>query len=205
MFSKLANLISIFLHPLLLTSILFALLFGINSPVVSPITSASRPFLLITFLVTFIIPVMSISVLRLSKTISNFTLEDRKERRVPFLFISVFYATASWMFIDKINPGPAINVIFLSISGIIIALTAITFFWKISAHGAGVGGFIGFLVAFHLKAPQNELIWLIIASVLLSGFLMSARLYLNVHKPKEVHVGGILGFLISFLAILIFA
>jgi len=101
--------------------------------------------------------------------------------------------------------SPTVGLILGTITFIIILITVITLFVKISAHSAGVGGLFGFLLVFHLNTPQNGMIWILVLTVLLSGTVMSARLYLNVHKPKEVYLGVLLGFVISFLSIVFFA
>lgn len=188
-----------------MTSTLFAILFAFGSPVVSVMTGNIQSFMFIIFLITFIIPILSLSVLRLTKTISDITLVDRRERIIPFVFISIFYLTITWLFVARIGMTPMVNLIFIAISVIISSLTVITLFWKISAHGAGVGGLLGFLVAFYVLSPEGDLIWAIIGVILLGGVVMSSRLYLNVHRPKEVHIGGLLGFLISFIVIVVFS
>lgn len=162
-----------------------------------------RPFMLIIFLITFLIPVVSISFLRVTNTINSFKLNNRKERIIPFSFISVFYLTATFLFIYKVQMGPSINLVLGTITAIIIFITVITFFWKISAHSAGVGGMLGFMLAFYLKDPQFGNLWILALIVIISGAVMSSRLYLNVHNPRQVYAGALIGFLISFLSILL--
>ena len=205
MISKAANLLSIIFHPLLMTSILFAILYSVGSPVTLPVAPAINQFLLIIFLITFLIPLLSISFLRLTKTISSVYLVDRKERVIPFIFITVFYFTISFMFIYKQNITSGINLVFLTISILILLVTAITFFFKISAHAAALGGIVGFIMAYYLKSPELVSMEWVLGSILILGLIMSARLYLNAHKPSEVYFGSLLGFITCFISIIFYS
>ena len=205
MISKAANLLSIIFHPLLMTSILFAILYSVGSPVTLPVAPAIKQFLLIIFLITFLIPLLSISFLRLTKTISSVYLVDRKERVIPFIFITVFYFTISFMFIYKQNITSGINLVFLTISILILLVTAITFFFKISAHAAALGGIVGFIMAYYLKSPELVSMEWVLGSILILGLIMSARLYLNAHKPSEVYFGSLLGFITCFISIIFYS
>jgi len=44
----------------------------------------------------------------------------------------------------------------------------------------------------------------LIVSILIAGFLASARLYTKAHNTAQVYLGFILGFLVMLLVILIF-
>ena len=205
MISKIANLISVIFHPLLMTSILFSILYLVGSPVTLPIAPSILQFMLIIFLVTFLIPGLSISFLRITKTISSIYLVNRKERIIPFSFITIFYFTISFMFIYKQNINGGINLVFITISVLILLVTIATFFFKISAHSAAAGGLVGFLLAYYLKFPELVSIDLVLVFIVLTGLVMSARLHLNAHKPPEVYFGSLLGFITSFISIMIYS
>jgi len=202
--TKLATFISMIFHPLLLTSFLFLILSYFAPYITTPVSGAIASFLLIVFVITFLIPLLSISLLKISKSITNFQLEDRKERVLPFSFISIFYMIISGMFVFKLGLSPVFNQIFITITIIVMTITIITLYWKISAHSAGVAGLMGFLLAFHIKSPLGNLLWPIFFTVLVVGMVMSARLYLNVHRPGEVQVGALLGFCFSFFSTIFF-
>jgi membrane-associated phospholipid phosphatase len=161
--------------------------------------------MLIIFLVTFVIPAISIGFLRITNTITSFKLEERKERILPFIFITVFYGVASWMFMTRINLGVLVNVMLIGITITILLLTIITFFWKISAHGAGVGGVLGMMAIFYLREPALNNATLLTAAVIVAGIVMSSRLKLNSHNPAQVYSGLLLGFFTTFLSIYFFA
>jgi len=196
--------ISYVFHPLLMTTLLFFTLFLIDSSVVLPYINAMNQLLLIIFLVTFVIPLISISFLRITHTISSFKLEERRERILPFAFITIFYGVACWMFLTRINLGPMINTMLLSITATILILTFITMFWKISAHSAGIGGLIGFLTVLYVEEPTALVRMALVVSVLVAGVVMASRLKLNSHSPSQVYAGLILGFGLCFSSVYFF-
>ena len=74
----------------------------------------------------------------------------------------------------------------------------LTMRFKISLHAVGVGIFSGFILAF----AHNQIEFhygLIVISILCSGCVLSARLYLNKHTPYQVYSGWILAFLTTYL------
>lgn len=198
--------VSVLLHPLLMPTLLFFILFY-HAPLVIQAMPRSKThlFLLVILITTFIIPVLSIVTLRLTKSISSFQMRDRKERIVPFFFIFIFYALTTYLFISKFDLGNVFFIIFSGITTTIFIITITAFFWKISVHSAGLTGVIGSIFAINYKFPDNQLFIPVIFLILMAGLVMSARLYLNSHTPNEIFVGGIVGFMINYWAILIFA
>ena len=100
---------------------------------------------------------------------------------------------------------PEMLIAFFGITAVVILTNAITFFWKISAHAAGVVGWLGFVLGFQQVYPStNTLFWPLVIAIALSGLVSWSRLYLNAHKPKEIFAGAALGFIISFAAVVLF-
>ena len=198
----LANIIAILLHPLLMPTFMFVIFIYFLPDIFNPLSMKAMLYvLLLIFLTTFVIPALSILGLRTSAVISNLKLENRSERRLPFVFIAVFYAVTTFLFIDKLDISRVLIVLMISISAQIIILTIITFFWKISIHASGSGGMTGILLALIYLFPENPLLYPFIGLVLISGLVLSSRLYLNVHSQAEVYAGYIFGFVVSFVSL----
>ncbi len=198
--------VSLILHPLLMPSILFAILFYFSPLVIQPLPQTDKPlFLLIIAITTFIIPLISIVMLKITGTISSYEMSHRRERIVPFSFITVFFGITTYLFLSKFSLDAVFYVILISISCSILLVTITTMFWKVSAHSVGIMGTIGIIVAINYKFPGNALLVPMVLMVLAAGLVMSARLYLNSHKPNEVFVGGLGGFVVNYLAIMAFA
>lgn len=123
---------------------------------------------------------------------------------LPFLLITIYYGVSAYLIVDKIPVNDVVRIILYAITAEILLLTVITLFWKISAHAIAIGGVLGFLCALNLTLPASELMVPVVAIALISGIIMSARLYLNSHNPPQVYSGAFLGFIVSFATILIF-
>ncbi len=204
MIRKLALLVSIIMHPLLMPTLLFTILFYFAPIVISPISeTAINRVLLILIITTFFLPLLSISTLiyssgKLQETLRNLTMQERKVRILPFFFTTIFYGITTYMFMAKIKESSIFVTILMSITLIVFAVTFITVFMKVSAHSAAAGGLIGFLLSIALKYTQHGLLFPLVGILLLAGMVMSARLYLNAHKPNEIFLGCAIGFCLSF-------
>ena len=133
---------------------LFLLIILFASTLMQPLPRESLfQVLTIIFIVTFLIPAISIATLRLSHFISDLRLMDHKQRIIPFLFVTCFYGISAYMFYSKLNINNLIFLIFAITALLLLLLTTITYFWKISIHAAGIGGTIGFILALSLAYP----------------------------------------------------
>lgn len=196
---KIANFLSVAFHPLIVPTLIFACIFGVTPVLGRPLSDEALLFILAAiFITTFVIPLCCIGVLRFSSYIPSMTMAQRKERVVPFLFISVFYGITTYMFYAKMQLNMVLIMIMLGITLISFLVAFVTVFWKISAHSAALAGSAGFFMAVMMRFSLNDLLWPLVVSVIIAGAVMSARLYLNVHRPMEVLVGCLIGFTISF-------
>lgn len=202
MVRKFANLISIVLHPLLMPTIVFFVIFNFAPTLAGGVKNEGVYMLLFAiFITTFVLPLLSIGILKFSSTIPDFYMRTRQERIIPFVFISIFYAITTYMFFPKLRLNEVLIMVMAGITAIVILVTIITFFWKISVHSAGISGAVGFIMALNVLFPHTSLLYPLLALIILAGMVMSARLYLNSHHPNEVLGGCVLGFIVSFLMI----
>ncbi len=202
---KLANVISIVFHPIAIPTFIFASIFGFAPMLARPLSNEALLYILVAiFITTFVIPLCSMGVLKLSDYISSLAMKDRKERVIPFLFVSVFYGITTYMFYAKMQLNKVLVLIMLAITLISFLIALITFFWKISAHSAAIAGMMGFFISIMVRYSLETFLVPVILSVLLVGVVMSARLYLNSHTPAEILGGGILGFALSFGTVFLF-
>ena len=207
MTKKIATLISYVLHPLMMCTYLMSTILFYESDLIVPAQlrrSAVWTILLVVWLTTYVIPVVSILTLKFTGSVSSLTLRDRKERITPFFFTATFYAITAFMFTSRLSMSPLVNTIFLTVAVIIVITAFITLKWKISAHGAGMGGVTGFLVALKISVPGNDLLVPVAASIFLCGAVISSRLKLGAHTPQQAYAGLALGAVVSFVAVLFF-
>lgn len=187
--------VSALFHPMLMPTLTFLIVYYFLPEVVRPLGLITLPFLFIT---TFLIPLLSISVLKYTSNISSLSLEKREERTLPFTFVATFYGLTSYMFIFQFKVNPTVSIMLLATTILIIILTIITQFEKISIHAAGISGVVGFLVVFGVRHPGSLVLYPLILMVVVAGLVMTSRLYLNAHTPREILAGFVVGFSTCF-------
>lgn len=154
-------------------------------------------FTLLVFFVTFVLPVLNILMFKLNGIISSLALPARRDRVVPFIFISVIYSMVTGLFFYKGAFGTNFNKLMLIVTFLVLASTLITFFYKVSIHSLSIWGAVGILLPLN-KVVEGTLLWPTLAIILIAGLVMSSRLLLNAHTPREVTIGGVVGFSIGF-------
>jgi len=208
MIRKLAVVCSVLMHPLLMPTYLFALLFYYAPIVVRPGVGNADYLLLAIFLTTFLIPLVYVSVSRFLVIRANYlaviSMPTRQERILPFFFISIFYMIVTFLFVYKFEASPVLSVILAATTAIIVVVSITTLFLKVSAYSASSFGLIGFVIGLGIKYPQAFLVLPLVGFLLLSGLVMSARLYMGSHKPLDVLIGCVIGITISLSSVLIF-
>lgn len=198
----LAKTISAVFHPLLIS--LYGLLIIFSAPtLIGYLPSAVKRILLIIILVNnVLLPFSFIPYFKLRNIITSWTVDNRRERIIPLITTSFFYSVT--VFITFRYHIPAfIKSFILTVAFLSIAVTIINFWWKISIHSAGSGALIALVVILSIKM-QAPLHWFLIPVILSAGLVLTSRLWLNSHSPKEVWSGFSLGFLCSGLFLLLY-
>ena len=156
--------------------------------------------LFIVFISTFILPLSILPFMRYKGLISTWNINNRQERIIPLFITGVFYSLAFYWLL-KINVLPKFILQCMLACAISVFITLIiSLFWKISIHMLGVGGLTGITIALLYMQGVNIHIYLM-ASILVAGFLGSARLKLNAHSPMQVYSGYLLGIITVILAV----
>src|SRR5690554_214349 len=176
MASKLANIVTVILHPAILPTLGFLLLFNSGFYFSFINWEAKRMLLLVILFSTAIMPLLSMSVLALYP---KFTLsfETSNQRILPLLFSSVFYYMGYFL-LNRMNAYPIIKIIMIASVMVILALMLISLRWKISSHMAAIGGLMGVIIALSFRTGVYP-VWSIISVILASGFLGSSLLLLE--------------------------
>ncbi|MFZ6012047.1 MAG: phosphatase PAP2 family protein [Bacteroidota bacterium] len=185
---------------------LFSLLAVTLPAALEPVSSSGhRTFIFLIFIVTFLLPVLTLGIFKTFGTISTFAMPDRKERIVPFVFISVIYAAITYLFFSRTRISLQDNFLKLMIviDLLVITATLATFVIKISLHSLAIWGFMGIILILNRIFEMNTLFYPLIVVIVLAGVIMSSRLYLNVHTLREVMWGSILGLCTSMSAMAI--
>ncbi|MBL1279793.1 MAG: phosphatase PAP2 family protein [Fluviicola sp.] len=154
------------------------------------------------FLLCTLFPGLAFFIMAKFGMVSSIEMNTQKERAKPILvmfifsmllYISTVIGTQHASFIPK-------YIFALPLSGAFVTL--VFYFlnkWKkVSIHAAAVGMLVGFLFAYLLDHEEFEIGVLAIGFVL-SGLVMSARLFLKKHTLEELIIGWIIGSFITFI------
>jgi len=149
-------------------------------------------------LFTVIAPVAMYSIFLKLNIIKTIQLDDKKERNMPMILMAIFCFLLFYTFnsIQVVLPKYVYGLCLAG--GIIITLFSIlNIYFKISLHATGVGILTGFVFAYISEQLFFQL-WILIFVLLVSGIVLSSRLYLNKHNSIELISGYFLSFIITF-------
>lgn len=198
-----AKFFSVVFHPLLLTTYLVTIL-SYYFPSMLMIRKEIRTNIIgLVFVFTFVLPAVNIIMLRAFGNIHSLTLESRQERILPFFFIALLYVLVTFLFFFKLPFSSNFNKLMIIIAALVVISFLITFFYKISIHSLAMGGGIGILLPLNQVTDQLDLLWPTAFTIVAAGVVMSSRLLLDAHSPREVMYGSVVGFLVGFLGMIV--
>jgi hypothetical protein len=199
---KTAKTISVVFHPLLIP--LYGMIIIFSSPTFFWYVPFKVKGILLLIIATnnIIIPITLMPFFRYRNIISSWLIETRKDRIAPLITVSMFYIITSFIMLRLPIPF-FIKAYVFSTSLVVIAVTVINFWWKISIHSVGAGALAGIVIvlSFAMTVP---LTWFLIPVILISGLILSSRLKLNSNNVREVYIGFLSGFVGINLFMLLF-
>ncbi|MGN0237137.1 MAG: phosphatase PAP2 family protein [Lepagella sp.] len=155
--------------------------------------------------INLLLPMSVIIILKRVGVLSDYGVNRRNERVLPYLMgIVCLIATAVLLYFKH---APLWFVAFYiggALTGVIELL--INLRWKISAHAAGVAGVVAllaYLVLYDFTLP-SAFGWLV-ASVAIAGLVGAARILLGKHSVWQVLAGYAVGFASVYIPLLVLA
>lgn len=196
--NKLAQFISIITHPILLPTWMFLII--IISGLCEAAYINATLCLAIVFFSTFVLPLGFILILKRFGVINSLSMEKREDRFAP-LFIMFIFLFATTRLFNDIDALSIFNY-YLICDIVLCALVFwINMYWKISMHTIGWGAFVGMLFIMSTASMKVYTPYLII-SIIFSGIVASARLYLKSHSNAQIYTGFAVGFIFVFITYL---
>ena len=188
---KSAKTISVIFHPLLMP--LYGMIIIFSGPTLLGYLpfNVKKLLFLIVLINNVLLPLSIIPFFIYKNIISSWTIENRQERIIPLLLTTLLYASTS--FIIFRFPIPLFLKSFLLAAFFIsLAVTVINFWWKISIHSVGAGALTALVLILSFKL-DSSLVWYLISVIMISGLVLSSRLRLNAHNPRQVWSGYLIG------------
>lgn len=156
---------------------------------------------------TFIMPILSLNMMKNSYIVSDWEVSDHKERVPLLISTSVFLTCLYYMFnYLESNSGSIFENFFSVILGgiVLMVLSAIiSRFWKISLHAmmiaALAGAMIGMTATLSPIINREEMVMYNSILLLIVGIVGFARLHQKAHNILQVLAGMALGFTVEFV------
>ncbi len=188
-----ARTFSVVFHPLLIPTFGFLLLFNSGFYFSVLPWNLMRYMLLVVFLSTCILPVISIFMLSLNPKF-NLSMEKNTDRVLSLLLSCVSYYLG-YQILKRLPVFPVYNVLLIGAVLVQIALVPISMRWKISTHAAAIGGLIGGVLGLSFRLQENPE-FLLLLLILVAGLIGTSRLILLKHTQSQIYAGFLVGFLV---------
>jgi len=173
--ARIAKIISILFHPLIIPTYIFAILLTLNAHFSLLLPLQAKGILLgIIFISTCIFPVLMVLLLKFTGKILSLEMESRQERFLILAVSGVFYYLSWWM-LRQMHLSPVFQLFMIGIFYTLIITIVINLFWKISLHMIAAGGATGMFIGISLLLSLPVQV-IILITILLSGIFGFARL-----------------------------
>lgn len=154
----------------------------------------------VVMLYVAIVPMLSIAFMRGLGLIKNLGLHSQRSRLLPLLVGVVSYLLCAFTLSDVAVATLVRKFVVAAACCEALALI-VTPFWKISLHLICMGGVTAMFMLLSV-AGAGQHFWALVATILLSGSLASARLHLGAHNPWQVTAGYFGGLTVAMLAMI---
>ncbi|MFV0522364.1 MAG: hypothetical protein ACK5MI_08080 [Mangrovibacterium sp.] len=195
-----AKLISIIFHPILLPTYGYMMLLFSGAFFAHLSPEIIRTIILEIVITTLFLPLVSILLMQLFIH-RKLNLHDRKDRIYPLFFTIMSYFIGAYL-LRHLPVSSIYSQLLIVCALIVCAIQLINLRWKISAHMAGIGGFLGIFFGICGVIAWNVFM-LAAVFIILAGLIGTSRLLLERHTPAQVYVGFILGFSFPLIHLLL--
>lgn len=201
MTKTIAHIVSAILHPMLMPTYGLLIIFQINSSMFLLPLEAKRIILLIVGINTLVLPLLMIPIFQRLSIIKSIQMHEHKERIIPLAFTIIPYIF-SFYFLKRLPIASEISLFMLGAAITLAIIFIISIWWKISIHMVGIGGIAGLLFGLSQKAYFN-IMWFLLAIIIIAGIVAWARLAVKAHEPAQVYAGFSLGWTCVALCIIL--
>ena len=199
---KVAPVISILFHPLIMPSLGLLLLLNSGTYISLLDPAAKRAILFVMALGTLLFPLMMIPILYYRKLMTSLHDSSREERLISQIIILILYIITFVYFVrlplSRVIHGYVLGVVLTF--GLVIVLN---FWFKISLHTTALGGIVGLILALILLY-ETPLQGVLMLAILAGGITGSSRLVLGNEQSAGVYSGYFVGMVVVLITLLVF-
>lgn len=205
-----SKVISIIFHPVFTVVYSYLIYFNIQN-IYNQMLFLAAPkiywaLLFFLFLMVVFFPLATIYIMYRNKSISSMSIPIRKERLPVLILVTIYYLMTYYIFrywnSTLLNLfHPYLSFLFAGLV-LIVSLTAITYFWKISLHSSSISALCGGMMAETLIAQpvggQEQVFYINMVLLVFIGLVSFSRLFLKAHTLSQTISGIALGFSLAF-------
>jgi len=208
--TRFSKVISIIFHPVFTVIYSYLIYFNIQN-IYNQMLFLAAPkiywaLLFFLFLMVVFFPLLTIYIMYRNKSISSMSIPIRKERLPVLVLVTIYYFMTYYIFrywnTTLLNLFyPYLSFLFAGLV-LIVSLTAITYFWKISLHSSSMSALCGGMTAetliAHPVGGEEQAFYINMALLVFLGLVSFSRLYLKAHTLSQTIAGIALGFSLAF-------
>lgn len=194
----LAYSVSAIFHPVLVNFLSLFLLFQLFPALSHGVPNRLKVYYLsYLFITTALVPLILVFSLRLTGKIKSLSMEDKEERKLPYLVTFLMFVF-NYYNLSKYSVPPLLLSWILVGAITMLLILMVNYFYKISLHAASLGSLLGLLCVAAIHTSSDLRPALAIA-FLLSGLVCSSRLFLKAHDTAQIYLGFCSGFFFMLL------
>ena len=199
---KIAPVISLLFHPLLMPTLGLFLLLNSGSYVSLLDPAAKRAILFVMALGTLLFPLMMMPILYYRNLVSSIRNSSREERLITQVIILILYII-TFVYFVRLPLSRVIHsyVLASAITLAVVLLLGICF--RISLHTTALGGLAGLIIAL-IFLYQSPLQGVLILVLLAGGLTATSGLVLGASRSVGVYVGYLVGFGVVLTTLLMY-
>jgi hypothetical protein len=148
-------------------------------------------------------PILALLLLLALGLIRDVYLNDRKQRIPALITTMIFYWWSHRMFSSRMDvPDVMVLLTLGAFIAVVVAFIVTMVLYKVSLHTVGMGVLIALPLAMISHSEFNVLLFLL-TTIVLAGWVGTARLVIGQHSRKEIYSGYLLGIGSQLLAAVI--
>ena len=200
----LAKVISFVFHPILMPTLMAIIIVYSHPQQFTDTTQIHNEVRIMYYAaITIIFPAFSLFLMRKLDIISSYAMNDSKERFIPLIAIGTFWLWTYFMFKeDGLYLTSSYYPLGMMTLGSLISLFVLfplNFVSNVSWHTVGAGALISMLLNI-LPTSQYNLIYLLLAGIVVVGLIASSQLALDRSNKSGLMFSFLIGFFGQFVA-----
>lgn len=187
-----SHVLSWILSPVILPVYGIILVFSLSMLSYVP-TAGKLQIIGIVFGLTALLPGMAIFIMSRYGGVKDVALTRRSDRPIPYILIGCALLGCGY-YLSTTGLPVWVSLFYIGAAVAAAVNLIVNFWWKISAHGAGMGGFIAMIMLMNRYGLPHYNLWIwCIGAVLAGGLLGMARVWLGRHTPMQTVAGEVSG------------